>query len=246
MAHYQQLKFVKTVRDFFPTFFSKKKVLEIGSWNVTGSVRQFFTECSYVGVDVSEGPGVDLVALGQCIELPDKSFDVVISCECFEHNPAWVDTFNNMYRMLKDDGLFVLTCATYGRREHGTPRRSMNSSLTSAVEGGAYYLNLSFEDVTSAISIPSKFSNFKFFYNPYSCDLYFLGIKSGEGSDNADSFDKISLEVNKIKKNCDVGFFEDLVKKIEFKTLFILTKLIGDKRYQDIRHVISNKSKSLP
>jgi 2-polyprenyl-3-methyl-5-hydroxy-6-metoxy-1,4-benzoquinol methylase len=49
-------------------------------------------------------------------------FDVVISCEVMEHNPFWVATLTNMIRLLKPGGLLVMSCATIGRKEHGTAR----------------------------------------------------------------------------------------------------------------------------
>lgn len=244
MAHFQQLKYVETVRDFFPHYFSKKRVLEVGSWNVSGSVRQFFAECDYLGVDVSPGPGVDLVCFGQDLDYPDKSFDIVISCECFEHNPAWVETFNNMHRMLKDDGLFVLTCATYGRREHGTPRRSMDSSLTSETEGGAYYLNLGMKDLLGAIPVDQIFADYRFFYNHFSRDFYFVGFKSSAANVKPEAIEQFAAAVKNIKRDRPVGFAEDFFKKLKFQILYSLTKVIGDKAYQDFRYALSSKSKS--
>lgn len=243
MAHYQQLKFVETVKDFFPEFFYQKKILEIGSWDVSGSIRQFFNDCEYVGVDVSEGPGVDIVSLGQDLTLPDKFFDLVISCECFEHNPNWVETFENMYRMLDDDGLFVLTCATYGRREHGTPRRSMNSSLTSSVEGGDYYLNLADHDISSIFPLDRLFSYYQFFYNSYGRDLYFIGFKSKNFNINSSLIGEFAHKVKSITKPEKIGLFHDLLRKFKFKLIFKLTEMMGDKKYQDLRYAISSKKK---
>ncbi len=80
----------------FPQYFYESKVLEVGSLDINGSIRQFFVGCDYVGVDLGEGRGVDVVARGEELDYPDDSFDVVASCECFEHNPEWVKTFNNI------------------------------------------------------------------------------------------------------------------------------------------------------
>jgi hypothetical protein len=48
-------------------------VLKVGSWNVTGTVREFFQSCGYLGVNVAEGPTVDLVASGESLALPTGS-----------------------------------------------------------------------------------------------------------------------------------------------------------------------------
>ena len=96
MSHQSQLDFVASVKKQFPQYFFESKVLEVGSLDINGSIRQFFVGCDYVGVDLGEGRGVDVVARGEELDYPDDSFDVVASCECFEHNPEWVKTFNNM------------------------------------------------------------------------------------------------------------------------------------------------------
>ena len=115
MAHQQQFDYINTLKTKFPTQFFNKKVLEVGSLNINGSIRIFFTECDYLGIDVGAGPGVDLVCEGQKLDHPNETYDTVGSCECFEHNPYWVETFNNMYRMTKPNGLVFMSCATTGR-----------------------------------------------------------------------------------------------------------------------------------
>src|SRR5664279_5161975 len=179
MAHYQQLKFVSELSIGLPDYFSNKKVLEVGSWDVNGSIRSMFKECEYLGIDVAEGPGVDLVCKGEDIQLPDHTFDVVMSCECFEHNLAWEETFRNMIRMLKLGGLCVVTCATLGRSEHGTKRTNPDASLTALNNYPDYYRNLKPSDFKRDFDLPNIFEGHCFQLNPYGKDLYFLGIKKG-------------------------------------------------------------------
>jgi hypothetical protein len=90
-------------------------VLEVGSLNINGSIRQFFSNCDYLGIDVGSGVDVDLVCEGQNLHHPNDSYEIFGSCECFEHSPYWVETFNNMYRMTKSNGLVFMSCATTGR-----------------------------------------------------------------------------------------------------------------------------------
>lgn len=170
MSHQAQLVFVATVRAMYPNYFVRKQVLEIGSLNINGSIRQFFEQCVYVGVDLGEGRDVDVVARGEDLTYADGSFDVVASCECFEHNPEWVATLNNMIRMSR--GLVFFSCATTGRPEHGTPRTSPHD----APFCGDYYRNLTEEDVTNAIDL-SVFEDYQFLTNDKVHDLYFWGIK---------------------------------------------------------------------
>ena len=86
------------------TDYSNKKIIEIGSYDVNGSVRQFFEKSFYGGVDLTVGPGVDIVCEGDKVDHPDNTYDIAISCECFEHNPQWLETLENMYRMTRDGG----------------------------------------------------------------------------------------------------------------------------------------------
>ena len=180
MAHYQQLKFIKEVSQEYPEFFQNKSVLEIGSWDTNGSIRSFFSNCEYIGVDIAEGPGVDVVCKGQNLQYEPATFDVVVSCECFEHNPYWKETFTNMLRMLKPGGMCLITSATLGRKEHGTKRTNPTASLTALnIDDGEvdYYHNLHKRDFESVFEFQDFFSYYKFFTNIYSRDLYLLAFK---------------------------------------------------------------------
>ena len=119
MAHPEQREFILKVKEKYPEFFKGKKVLDIGSLDINGSARDFFDDCDYTGIDVGEGKGVDIVCPGEEWDAPDQTYDVVLSAECFEHNPNWLETFRNMMRMCKPGGLVFFTCATHGREEHG-------------------------------------------------------------------------------------------------------------------------------
>jgi SAM-dependent methyltransferase len=165
MSHKEQTDFVAAVKDKHPEFFQNKRVLEVGSLNINGTVRDFFTDCEYVGCDLGEGPGVDIVCAGQDLDFPDNSFDVVCSCECFEHNPAYQETLRNMVRMLKPGGLLFFTCATTGRPEHGTRRTTPKD----APFCGDYYRNLVAADLDTT-GVTGEFSTLN-------TDLRFYGIK---------------------------------------------------------------------
>jgi len=182
-------------------------VLEIGSLNLGKSVRDFFKECDYIGLDVGEGEGVDIVCGGQDYDAPSGSFKHVISCEAMEHNPYWKETVKNMIRLCEPGGLVSLTCATIGRPEHGTSLHSPESSPLSTGIGWEYYKNLSVNDFRNAINIPKAFSIYKFWINWYSFDLYFLGIRSGTylSADRLDEFERtinsIDTEINLINSS---------------------------------------------
>ncbi len=153
MAHQQQLKFVSLVEKYLLRDNENNKILEIGSHDVNGSLRQLFSSSEYTGIDLSPGIGVDVVASGHEVGFQDDSFDMTISCECFEHNPYWVETFNNMYRMTKKTGLLVVTCASRGRFEHGTTRTTPNHSPGTKDVGWNYYRNLNEKDFESSFKL---------------------------------------------------------------------------------------------
>lgn len=122
MSHPEQVQFVKDVRTARPAFFEGGHVLELGSRNVNGSVRDLFHNPSrYVGLDCTPGPCVDVVCLAHEYDSAEP-FDVVISCEAFEHDPYLADTLRNAMCLLRSGGLFVATAASPARKEHGTHR----------------------------------------------------------------------------------------------------------------------------
>lgn len=155
-------------------------MLEVGSLNINGSVRDFFADCDYVGLDVGVGKDVDIVCEGQKYDAPDESFDQVISCEAMEHNPYWVETLQNMVRMAKPGALITMTCATTGRPEHGTTRTMPSDSPLSVGIGWDYYRNLRKQDFEKSVDLGKMFLVYQFWTNWRSFDLYFCGIKRGE------------------------------------------------------------------
>jgi len=171
MSHQSQLDFVASLKKSHPQYFSNQKVLEIGSLDINGSIRQFFDKCNYIGVDLGHGKGVDLVAKGEELTFPDDGFDVVASCECFEHNPEWIATFNNMARM--SSKLVFFTCATTGRPEHGTTRTNPWDSPFTAHD---YYRNITEEDIRRDCDL-GQFYYYEFSTNDDAKDLYFWGFK---------------------------------------------------------------------
>jgi SAM-dependent methyltransferase len=177
MAHKEQQNFVEAVKNVFPDSFKNTRVLEIGSLNINGTIRVFFENCDYIGVDVGEGPGVDLVCNGEDLDHPDNSYDTVASTECFEHTPAWLEIFKNMTRMVKPGGLVFFTCASTGRPEHGTTRTKPEDS---PLLNWDYYRNLTKEDFTSSMNLSDHFKLHEFIFNEESCDLYFFGLKKDE------------------------------------------------------------------
>jgi len=174
MAHKEQQDYFCFIKDKFPSFFTNKKVLDVGSCDINGSPKFLFKDCDYIGCDVFSGKNVDVVGFTHELTFPDNSFDVIISSECFEHDPYFNKSILNILRMLKSGGLFTMTCATTGRKEHGTASTSPDDSLTSKLNIN-HYKNITEQDFRDIINIEEIFSNFEF--NVLQFDLRFFGIK---------------------------------------------------------------------
>jgi SAM-dependent methyltransferase len=177
MAHKEQKDYCLLIKESFPTFFSNKKVLDCGSLDINGSNRYLFENCEYIGIDIGEGKNVDIVSLIHEFNGDDESYDTIISTECFEHDMYYKESIKNIIRLLKPGGLFIFTCATTGRPEHGTINTSITDSPLLKGEWSKYYKNLTEEDIRDIIIIENIFIDFKFSINKNHKDLFFYGIK---------------------------------------------------------------------
>jgi SAM-dependent methyltransferase len=192
MSHIEQLLFVKLARDSFPEYFSDSRVLEVGSYDVNGSVRQFFSSpIEYTGIDLVSGPGVDIVVGGNEFRGPTSYYDVGVSCECFEHDPFWIETFANMIRMVRPLGMVLTTCASRGRLEHGTKRTNPDHSPGTQAVGYDYYHNITPRELLFWTNAHLHFEAFRTFYVSSHKDLFFIGFKRGNP---IRPYDKLSLE----------------------------------------------------
>jgi SAM-dependent methyltransferase len=94
-----------------------RAVLDFGGRDVNGTTRYLWPKATYVAVDITEGPGVDVVADAAEVDL-DGLFEVVISTELLEHTPSGAAIIANAYRHLVPGGWFVATMAGPGRPPH--------------------------------------------------------------------------------------------------------------------------------
>ena len=182
MSHADQIRFFDIVMRHFPDHFAGR-VLDIGALDVNGGPHDRMSPREYVGVDLSEGPNISIVGRGEDLDLPTGSFDVAMSSECFEHNPHWRATLQNMIRMTCERGLIAFSCATTGRPEHGTTRSDGGWAAPLAVQlGQEYYDNVTKGQVEKCLDgeqVPLRFM----IVNDRIFDLYFVGIK-GTGTDS--------------------------------------------------------------
>lgn len=170
--HQEIIDFVSSVRKRHPDYFVANKVLEVGSLDLNGSVRQFFDSCAYTGLDIGEGKGVDLVCPIHEYKNPN-AFDVVISTEMLEHDIHWQESLIQMYENLRSGGLLIITCASINRPEHGTKRTSPDDSPFTT----DYYRNISLTDFLTVLP-KHLFRRHHIDCTRNFQDLLFVGIKS--------------------------------------------------------------------
>lgn len=188
MAHKEQRDYFETVQKRFPETFVNKKVLDIGSYDLNGTNSYLFKNSTVLGLDIEEGPGVDIVCEAQKYDAPDESFDAIVSSECWEHNPYYKESLQNAVRMLKSGGFMLFACATTGRPVHGLgsmQQHMLEADPTWTVMPSAkhndwqteYYDNVTEKDVRDAIDVDEIFSSYEFVVEENHCDLYFWGFK---------------------------------------------------------------------
>ena len=121
-------------------------VIEIGARDVNGSVRNLFNGADYTGIDIEDGPGVDVVIDAAEYE-PDDKVECVVCCETLEHAPNWRDLVRAGASWLADDGVLIVTCAGPGRHPHSAIDGSYN------VRDHEHYANVSIEDLAEAMPL---------------------------------------------------------------------------------------------
>lgn len=97
-----------------------KLVLDVGSYDVNGTLKPIFQGANYVGLDMEEGPNVDVVSDAHNIPFEDEKFDIVTSSSCFEHDDMFWVTFLEICRVVKSGGYIYIQAPQNGPY-HGWP-----------------------------------------------------------------------------------------------------------------------------
>lgn len=174
--HEQVMEFVEKVKARFPGAFTGKVVHEVGSRNINGTVRVFFTRCDYTGFDLGYGPCVDVVGHYAKEQRPNSA-DTIISCEAMEHDRNWIETLHDMIDNLKSGGFLIITAGGPGRPEHGTHEHDPISSPDTL----DYYGNITEEGFRAAIDshpdfVMDDFIDYEF--DVRDGDFRFWGVKA--------------------------------------------------------------------
>ena len=109
-----------------PAEVAGRRVIEVGSYDLNGSLRPVVEQwgpAQYLGVDIQEGPGVDLVCPAEEVaeRLGEGGFDIVISTEMLEHVRDWRRVISNLKRLCKPEGILLVTTRSFGFGYHAYP-----------------------------------------------------------------------------------------------------------------------------
>jgi hypothetical protein len=106
-----------------PEMIKGRSVLEVGSRNVNGSLRELVTAMEpsfYLGVDIEEGEGVDELCPAEEV-WRRPGWGNVISTEMLEHVENWRAALLSMQMALHPGGWMFLTTCMPGFRRHDHP-----------------------------------------------------------------------------------------------------------------------------
>lgn len=92
-------------------------VLDLGGRNINGSALDHFPNADKTVLDIAPGRGVDIVA-DAATWTPEGEWDLVLSCEVFEHTYSWPQICATAFKALLPGGSFIVTCAGPGRHPH--------------------------------------------------------------------------------------------------------------------------------
>ena len=122
--HNTSYKLMEKAVDTYLKSDDRLRILDVGSYNVNGTYKPLFNQLLWVyeGLDIRPGPNVDIVmdTEGVWENIPDASYDVVISGQCLEHcERPWVIA-EAIARVCKIDGLAFIT-APWNHHIHRHP-----------------------------------------------------------------------------------------------------------------------------
>lgn len=142
------------------------RCLDLGGRDINGGIRDLVPNGMWKGVDIEDGPGVDLVwDCTQDWQLGMPRFDIVVCTEVLEHVQQWRNLLKTCAQALDPMGaqLLFVTAASDGRRPHGA-----SGAMDPAP--GEWYRNVHAGDVINELGL--LFNNSGGEYNPNPGDVY--------------------------------------------------------------------------
>jgi len=177
-------QWVNELWEQFPSKFKDVDVLDVGSANLNGTYKPFFSQkgcSSYTGIDVMPFNNVDII--GPVHEYnPDKQYDIVFSASQLEHDMYWKKSLMKFIELCKSGGMIIISAWAL-LDHHGTKNDQPLTSLSSGLdnEWAEYYENRTVEDIKTVWTqkvLKDTFSEFHLGMNPYDDgNVVFWGIK---------------------------------------------------------------------
>lgn len=99
------------------------KVLDIGSMDINGTARGLIPSSEYIGTDMMEGKGVDVVVNAHdLLGAFGFHFDTILCMNTLEHDDNFWVTLNNINTLLKKGGYLFVVTPTFGFPIHRHPK----------------------------------------------------------------------------------------------------------------------------
>jgi SAM-dependent methyltransferase len=104
-------QFVKICAETLPI---SEPIYEFGSFQVPGQegfadIRPLFPGKKYIGADMREGPGVDVILNLHNIDLPTNSVGTVLVLDTLEHVEFVRKAIEEVHRILKPNGILIVS-----------------------------------------------------------------------------------------------------------------------------------------
>ena len=168
-----EFKWMNELHDKFPEKYQGADVLDVGSANLNGNYRPFFSRWGankYTGIDVLPFNNVDIVSPVHLYN-PDKQYDIVFSASQLEHDMYWKKTLLKFIELCKSGGMIIIS-AWCALDFHGTKEEQPLTSLTSNLdnEWAHYYENRLVKDIQKVWTkklLKKTFSDYFLGMNPH-------------------------------------------------------------------------------
>jgi len=108
------------MKKFIEKYLTKKlyKVADVGSYDVNGTFKPLLEQWDYTGLDIEDGPNVDVVI--EPYYFGEEQYDVVVSGNCMEHVEDLVQWADAIKDIVKPNGLLCIT-TPFKINEHRHP-----------------------------------------------------------------------------------------------------------------------------
>lgn len=115
--------------NFIKSLNLKGKTLDIGSLDINGSIKKYCE--NYIGIDIRKGSNVDILASSHDLPFKSESFDNIVSVGTLEHDKEFWISLNEIRRVLKIGGKFILSIPNYEFKYHAHPKDYWRFSIDS-------------------------------------------------------------------------------------------------------------------